>query len=186
MAKDPKLKQIVFCEPNKDMFKMCCDALLVYSTASGLNAALSHTSGEADLVVPAGASTLGSLNPENLAVAATRSRVRCVTGDALIEQGLPTPDVIKIDTEGHELSVLSGLAKAIRKHQPVIFLEHRNLSEADIFRLLPSTYEVFSITSPSGFLVRGFNRNLSHNSAFIPRDRIPPIYLVDTDGENLR
>jgi len=180
MAQAPKVKQIVFCEPNDHMFKMCCDALLAYPKASGLNVALSHTSGEADLVVPAGASTLGSLNPEELAAAATRSRVRCVTGDALIEQGLPAPDVIKIDTEGHELSVLHGLAETIRKHQPTIFLENLNFSEADIVCLLSATYEVFSIASPNGSLAKGFNRNLSHNSAFIPRDRIPPILLVDT------
>jgi len=174
-AQSPRVKQIVFYEPNEHMFRMCCDALQIYPKVSGLNVALSDKGGEADLVVPPGATTLGALQPETLPSAASRLRVRCITGDDLIAQGSPVPDVIKIDTEGHELAVLRGLAETIRKHQPVIFLENLSFNASDFCRLLPSTYEVFSIASPSGSLAKGFNKDLSHNSAFIPRDRRPEI-----------
>jgi FkbM family methyltransferase len=170
-AQSPRVKQIVFCEPNEHMFRMCCDALKIYSKASGLNVALSDKCGEADLVVPLGASTMGSLQSQTLSSAASRLRVRCVTGDDLVTQGLPVPDVIKIDTEGHELAVLRGLTATIHKYQPAIFLENLSFDGSDFSRLLPSTYEIFSIDSPSGALVKGCNKSLSHNSAFIPRDR---------------
>jgi FkbM family methyltransferase len=171
MAQSPKVKQIVFFEPNEHMFRMCCDALKIYSKASGLNVALSDKGGEADLVVPPGASTMGSLQSQTLPSAASRLRVHCVTGDDLVTQGLPAPDVIKIDTEGHELAILRGLSATIHKYQPAIFLENLSFDGSDFSRLLPSTYEIFSIDSPSGSLVKGFNKSLSHNSAFIPRDR---------------
>jgi len=173
LAQSPKVQRVVFCEPNKHMFEMCCDALSIYSKVLGLNVALSDKGGEADLVVPLGATTMGTLHPQTLASPASRLRVRCITGDGLVAQGLPVPDVIKIDTEGHELAVLRGLTDTIRKHQPTIFLENLNFNTSDFSRLLPSNYEIFSIASPSGSLAKGFNKDLSHNSAFIPRDRRP-------------
>jgi len=167
----PKVKRIIFFEPNEHMFRMCASALIAYPNATGFHAALSDKSEDADLFVPAGATTMGSLQPQKLAPGARRLRVRCITGDDLVAQGAPAPDVIKIDTEGHEPAVLRGLIKTIRTHKPVIFLEHLNFDEADISSLLPEDYEAFSISSPSGVLGKGFNKALSHNSAFIPRSR---------------
>lgn len=45
------------------------------------------------------------------------------TGDSLCSEFGFTPDVIKIDVEGHEVKVLNGLAGVIKKLKPVIFLE---------------------------------------------------------------
>ena len=42
-------------------------------------------------------------------------------GDELF-QGM-SPDLIKIDVEGMEMAVLSGLKETIRKHRPLLFIE---------------------------------------------------------------
>jgi FkbM family methyltransferase len=173
LIQSPKVKRIIFCEPNEHMFRMCTNALIAYPNTTGFNVALSHKSEDADLFVPAGATTMGSLQPQKMAPGGSRLRVRCITGDDLIAQGTPAPDVIKIDTEGHEPAVLQGLAKAIQTYRPLIFLEHLSFDEADISSLLPADYEAFSISSTSGALAKGFSKDLSHNSAFIPRGRQP-------------
>jgi len=43
--------------------------------------------------------------------------------DDLVASGLPAPDFVKIDTEGHEAEVLLGAEETLRKVQPEIFLE---------------------------------------------------------------
>jgi len=171
LIQSPKVKRIVFFEPNDQMYKMCTNALTAYPNASGFNVALSDKSEDAFLFVPAGATTMGSLQPQKTVKEARRLRVRCITGDDLIAQGAPSPDIIKIDTEGHEPAVLRGLTKTIRTHKPLIFLEHLNFDKADISKLLPADYEAFSISLPNGVLAKGFNKDFSHNSAFIPRSR---------------
>jgi FkbM family methyltransferase len=49
--------------------------------------------------------------------------ITMVTGDQLCESQDIKPDVIKIDVEGHELKVLSGLTETVRNFRPLIFLE---------------------------------------------------------------
>lgn len=44
---------------------------------------------------------------------------------ALDTLGLPPPDVMKVDTEGHEEQVFRGGENLIKKHKPLIVFEHR-------------------------------------------------------------
>lgn len=44
---------------------------------------------------------------------------------ALDELDLPPPDVIKVDTEGHEEQVFRGAAKLLERHRPLLVFEHR-------------------------------------------------------------
>jgi len=48
------------------------------------------------------------------------------TLDSLVAQGLPAPDLIKMDVEGHELSVLRGGADTIRNHNPIILCDRND------------------------------------------------------------
>jgi hypothetical protein len=50
--------------------------------------------------------------------------VRVVSIDGLIERGqLAPPDVVKIDVEGSELAVVSGMAQVLRRRRPVLVCE---------------------------------------------------------------
>lgn len=50
--------------------------------------------------------------------------VECITGDSLCI----APDFVKIDVEGHEMSVLEGLHQTLKQHHPKILLEIHSAS----------------------------------------------------------
>jgi FkbM family methyltransferase len=52
-----------------------------------------------------------------------RFAVPAVTGDELCAKKLFAPDVIKIDVEGYELSVLRGLTNMLKNYKPLVFVE---------------------------------------------------------------
>ncbi len=49
--------------------------------------------------------------------------VQTTTLDTEIAKGVPTPDFMMIDVEGHELAVLAGGKEMIQKDHPIIFME---------------------------------------------------------------
>lgn len=49
--------------------------------------------------------------------------VSCVTGDSMARVKSFSPDIMKIDVEGHELKVLHGMTEILSKCKPVIFVE---------------------------------------------------------------
>jgi FkbM family methyltransferase len=66
--------------------------------------------------------------------------VDCYPIDYLIEKRLcPLPDVIKIDTEGHEYEVLKGAERTISRRKPKIFYEPHGVNEVELRDFL-STY----------------------------------------------
>jgi FkbM family methyltransferase len=59
-------------------------------------------------------------------------RVETRTGDSLCAAHSFAPDVVKIDVEGHEVSVVQGLRETIAQNGPLIFLElHPPLIRSD-------------------------------------------------------
>ena len=75
-----------------------------------------------------------------------------VNGDDYVEKlNLPNIDLIKIDVEGFEKSVLTGLQKTIKKYRPTITMEilrpsvrtFKNLGEIEA--LLPDDYEILRV-----------------------------------------
>ncbi|WP_197075843.1 FkbM family methyltransferase [Halostagnicola sp. A56] len=65
-----------------------------------------------------------SVENESLTVEPTASvHVETTTGDALVEDGSPAPDVMKIDVEGAELEVLKGMEETIAAEVRVIYID---------------------------------------------------------------
>jgi len=71
-----------------------------------------------------------------------------VSIDGLVADGLPAPDVVKIDVEGAELEVLDGMERTLRELRPalVIELHETNVPVAD--RLESAGYRVENLDGP--------------------------------------
>jgi FkbM family methyltransferase len=172
LAKSAPECRIVFFEPIEAMFTLACSALAPFPLASGFNHALSDKSGSSEMTIPHRNTSLATLHPDLTESSGRKANILCKTGDELIGQAFaPKPDVIKIDTEGHEAQVISGLQKTIREKRPVIFFEHLSLSDSQISEMKPEGYEIFSVGSVDGVLLKGFDRYRAHNSVLIPQER---------------
>jgi FkbM family methyltransferase len=79
-------------------------------------AALSdHTGFQTLYLGPAGNSGMSTLSPWSEADYSGKIEIATICGDDAIACGrLPSPTVIKLDVEGHELPVLQGMANALR------------------------------------------------------------------------
>lgn len=51
--------------------------------------------------------------------------------DLVAREGLPAPDLVKVDTEGFELAVLEGMAGVLARHRPRLYLEMHGATPAD-------------------------------------------------------
>lgn len=78
------------------------------------------------------------------------TKVKCVTLDSYCRSHNLSPDLIKIDAEGHEFNVIKGAEWTIRKHRPYIvfefieqFWEERNIKK--IFEFLSPAYHLIRI-----------------------------------------
>lgn len=161
---------VVFFEPNPAVYAIASEALAPFAQAKGVPVGLSSDSkATARMVVPQGGSTVGSLGGAPAERASGGLTVRLARGDELIERGeIPAPNVIKIDTEGHEAEVLAGLGRTIARLRPKIFFEHISLSDAQVSALVPQGYDIFSVSDRSGETRPGFDRRRGHNSALLP------------------
>ena len=121
--------RVVTFEPNA----ACHDYLLRVARMNGFSpdiqgVALGNIEGDATLVFPEKETWLGKLrsgSDESVAMPPTSraERVKVTTLDAYCARTQLFPDLIKIDTEGAEASVLSGALTTIAKARPVIILE---------------------------------------------------------------
>ncbi|KAI0562967.1 S-adenosyl-L-methionine-dependent methyltransferase [Gracilaria domingensis] len=87
-----------------------------------LKAALSDREGTMEIFVPQGREDNAALS-ESAATANVGGKdrgesVTLLTGDKLLREGGFNPDLIKIDTQGHELFVLRGLREYMEKAEP--------------------------------------------------------------------
>ena len=59
---------------------------------------------------------------------------------------IPQPDFIKIDVEGMEIDVLRGAAKTLKKHRPMMLIEHIKSDQKTLKEMLKSFgYRVYQI-----------------------------------------
>ena len=170
LARKLPTSRICFFEPNPTVYTIASAALEPFRQVRGMNIGLSQRQRDhVSLTVPAGRSTVGTLEPQASGVAGRRLDVALDAGDRLVEEGgLPPPHLIKIDTEGHESDVLAGLARTIAKHKPKIFFEHISLSDDEVKKLAPPGYRLGTVSDRTGEVAAIFDRSVGHNSALWP------------------
>jgi FkbM family methyltransferase len=95
---------------------------------------------------------LESLDERNMgtarfAVSEAETDIKLVSIDAFCAQsGLPQVDLVKIDTEGFEVSVLRGMDSVITKFHPVIWIEAGSDTITDVLSIITLYgYAVFSV-----------------------------------------
>lgn len=109
-------------------------------------------------------------------------KLRIVNGDDYLSGlALPRLDLIKIDVEGFEEYVLSGLSNTLKSYRPLLVMELTNYNDRngslvrEIKTLLPGAYAIklvtynnsWSLTNRKLYKLRGFN---FHESAVLPRN----------------
>jgi FkbM family methyltransferase len=112
---------VILVEPNPSLVERLREWSRTESGVSVLHAAVSGQAGSVDLFVPfghTGGAHLGSPSEANRS--GLNVKVTAVTlSDLLIEHG---PDFVKIDVEGHEAEVFSGVRRYLESvQQPCIF-----------------------------------------------------------------
>jgi FkbM family methyltransferase len=123
----------------------CSDALSLTMFSAGPNFAMGHMTNDSGL---------------ETGVNEAAYPVPTVTVDGMVELLGVSPDVIKIDVEGAELSVLKGAKATLRKAKPTVFLStHSDVLRSTCLEYLKGlgyTYEVLSRdkNAPSEFLAK--------------------------------
>lgn len=169
LAKEQSFSELHLFEPNPRMAKLATQALSVFPKTEVYPYGLSNREGNFTLTIPEGHTTLATLEPDATHRIGTACMIQCRVGDELVRKfNMTPPTVIKIDTEGHEPSVIAGLTKTIELHRPVIFCEHISLDVSDVLSMLPSGYRLFTVNDDTGELVEGASYGIGHNSALIP------------------
>jgi len=60
--------------------------------------------------------------------------LRSTTADALIAEGFPPPDFMKVDVEGAELRIINGARDLLNQHPPVIIMECSDQTSIDALK----------------------------------------------------
>lgn len=90
-------------------------------------------------------------------------------GDSLrAELGLSAPHVIKVDVEGFEPEVFTGIAETIAEAQPVIFYEHIMLTDEQVRALVPAGYTLRFLLEDGTQVTDLARRMAGHNAVLWP------------------
>lgn len=129
-------KNIYLFEPEKKLNKQL---RAIFSDCRVFDMALSDNKGTHQFKIPlingVADNCLSSLEVENKEDNETEAiiyEVKTDTLDSFTKEKNITPDVIKIDVEGHELSVLKGAESFINKHHPTLIIEIEQRHHKDI------------------------------------------------------
>jgi len=101
-----------------------------------------------------------------------RVLIQVRAGDAYRkEQQIPLPDIVKIDVEGFEPSVFSGLPETIAQTRPIIFFEHLWLNDDQIRKLVPPDYTLLFILQDGTLTADFVRRTKGHDAVLVPTEK---------------
>jgi FkbM family methyltransferase len=155
VRKHPAVQQVIMFEPDPINFALITRTIRknAISDCQAKNVALADRVGEASFLVDYASGATGSLeatshreNKRSLHHAYRMNEtITCETAtiDGLVAEGVPPPQLIKIDVEGAEHLVLAGASSSLAKHRPTMIVETSN---TDVVRsLLVAGYTAFQI-----------------------------------------
>jgi FkbM family methyltransferase len=115
--------RVLAFEPIPETFELLATnmARLPYRNVTLFNAAVSDRANVVGMTVPVFQTGLGNFYMARVTASASDVQVLAMTVDSLT---LPTPiKLAKIDVEGHELQVLEGMTRILRRDHPVLIVE---------------------------------------------------------------
>lgn len=154
--------RVVAFEPVPHTFELLAanSALLPHSNVTLINAAASNDTVIASIDIPKFESGLENYYMANLTANPTGLTVLCLPLDSL---SLPNPiALVKIDAEGHELSVLKGMQTLLNRDHPHLIVEDNDAPELVVF-LNGLGYEDQKLTGSSNrmFQFRRYSKSKS-------------------------
>lgn len=173
----PHVQTFAF-EPNPEIFRSLNALFTRHPRVKVYPFALSNEDADVVMTIPKGKSVGGSIEGIDYVLRTSnltqqdveQAKVQAFKGDSLVAKApnLSAPNVIKIDVEGHEASVIEGLKETVARYRPAIIFEHLYLSDADVSKLIPHGYSIRSVDNTSGELTAAFDRSVGHNSVLMP------------------
>ena len=174
---------VVAFEPVKDIFEDLKENVRINEIKNlvAVNAALGEKNEEKEIFISA-KDNLGMSSfkqPGNFSGRKEKVKVLCVD-DWFKSFALPKIDMVKIDTEGSELSVLKGMKQVLEQYRPLIILEVNpetlgmfSLSSNDILNYLKQlNFEAFLILEDGTLLKAVKKIDSTINVLFIHNDKM--------------
>jgi FkbM family methyltransferase len=130
----------VSIEPNPLCHAFFIDLCAVNGVTADLRkVALGEEEGTVRLAYPVDETWLGTVSTDveadlRLGHEMAEIEVPMTTLDEMIARGNPIPDLIKVDTEGHDIGVLRGGRRLLAKHKPLIVFESWRVQERGALR----------------------------------------------------
>ena len=119
--------RVIALEPVPQTFRLLAKHTAPLSNVTLLNVAASNKSGTANIEIPI---YNGWLHPTRARISDAGSSITTLRIDGLELSGV---SLVKIDVEGHEFEVLSGMTSLLERQRPVLIVEGE---DERVFRLL--------------------------------------------------
>lgn len=150
---------------------------------------LGNERAELDFFEPSGANHgTGSFVAGNNSADGSAQKLPVWRGDDFLESnGLPKMDIVKMDVEGFEIQVLSGLRERVRRDRPVILMEvsdatRDEMGTEEAFRRHlyddAQIFELSSVSISSSYRLKPFRFESGREILIVPKEKLSALRLA--------